>query len=87
MSHKKNPVLGYASETNVIRVSIVPHTIQKMHTMDIAVYGPLQIYFQREIYGFQKSHSGHIINQYDVARLFAPAYLKAVSALNTVHVF
>ncbi|CAH0730222.1 unnamed protein product, partial [Brenthis ino] len=55
--------------------------------MDVAVYGPLKTYFEREVNFFQKSHPGRIINQYDVARLLSPAFLKSAVAQNAVHGF
>lgn len=36
---------------------------------------------------FQKTHPGRIINQYDVARLLSPAFLKSAVAINKVHGF
>ena len=33
----------------------------------------------------KKAHRGDIINQYDVARLLAPAFLKTAVTMNTVH--
>ncbi|KAH9636409.1 hypothetical protein HF086_006169, partial [Spodoptera exigua] len=79
--------LDYASKNNVVILSLAPHTTHKMQPMDVAVYGPLKTYFEREVNLFQKSHPGRIINQYDVARLLSPAFLKSAVAQNAVHGF
>ncbi|CAH2100604.1 unnamed protein product [Euphydryas editha] len=79
--------MDYASRNNVVILSLAPHTTHKMQPMDIAIYGPLKTYFDRELNAFQKAHPGRIINQYDVARLLSPAFLKCVVAINAVHGF
>lgn len=43
--------------------------------------------FEQEINIFQKSYSGCIINQYDVAKIFSPAYLKGATAQNAASGF
>ncbi|CAG4975337.1 unnamed protein product [Parnassius apollo] len=82
-SHKYYPALEYASKNSVIILSLAPHTTHKMQPTDVAVYGPLK----REINTFQKAHPGRIVNQYDVARLLSPAFLKSAVAINAVHEF
>ena len=86
-SHKYYPALEFATKNNVVILSLAPHTTHKMQPMDIAVYGPLKTHFEREVNVFQNSHPGRIINQYDVARLLAPAFLKTAVAINAVHGF
>lgn len=86
-SHKYYPALDYASKNNVVILSLAPHTTHKMQPMDVAIYGPLKTYFEREVNAFQKAHPGRIINQYDVARLLSPAFLKCAVAINAVHGF
>jgi hypothetical protein len=58
-----------------------------MQPLDRTVYGPLEKYFEQEVSAFQKNNTGRIINQYDVAKLLAPAYLKAATANNAVSEF
>lgn len=64
-----------------------PHTSNKLQPLDVAVYGPLKVFFEQEINRFQKAHPGRIINQYDVAKLFSPAYLKCATANNAIKGF
>lgn len=86
-SHKYYPALEYATMNNVVIVSLAPHTTHKMQPMDVAVYGPFKTHFEREVNTFQKTYPGRIINQYDIARLLAPAFLKTAVAINAVHGF
>ncbi|KAF2888409.1 hypothetical protein ILUMI_17765 [Ignelater luminosus] len=68
-------------------LSLAPHTTHKIQPMDVAVYGPLKTHFEREVNIFQKTYPDRIINQYDIARLLAPAFLKTAVAINAVHGF
>jgi hypothetical protein len=58
-----------------------------MQPLDRTFYGPLRKYFEQEVSAFQKNNTGRIINQYDVAKLLAPAYSKAATANNAVSEF
>lgn len=86
-SHKHYPALEYATQNNVIILSLPPHTSNQLQPLDVAVYGPLKVFFEQEINRFQKTHPGRIINQYDVAKLFRPAYLKCATANNAIKGF
>lgn len=86
-SHKYLPALELASKNHVIFVSLAPHTTHRMQPLDFCVYGPLKTYFERSVATFQKTHVGRIINQKDVASLFATAYLRAATTQNAVSGF
>lgn len=86
-SHKYLGALEYASQNHVISVSLVPHTTHRMQPLDTCVYGPLKTYFEQAVSVFQRTHIGRIISQYEVARLFGEAYLKAASTQNAVKGF
>ncbi|KAG6460177.1 uncharacterized protein LOC119190436 [Manduca sexta] len=51
-SHKYYPALAYASKNNIVILFLAPHTTHKMQPMDVAVYGPLKTYFEREVNAF-----------------------------------
>lgn len=87
VSHKYLPTLEYASDNNVIFISLAPHTTHRTQPLDRRVYGPLKTYFEQAVSVFQRSHVGRIISQFDVAKLFGEAYLKAVSPQNAVRGF
>ncbi|CAH1964200.1 unnamed protein product [Acanthoscelides obtectus] len=81
------PALEYDTKNNVVILSLIPRTTNKMQPVDVAVYGPLKTHFEKEVNILKKSHPARIINQYDVARLLAPAFLNTAVAINAVHVF
>ncbi|CAK1554377.1 unnamed protein product [Leptosia nina] len=87
VSHKYLPVLEYASENNVIFISLAPHTTHRTQPLDRCIYGPLKTYFEQAVSVFQRGHVGRIISQFDVAKLFGEAYLKAASPQNAVRGF
>lgn len=86
-SHKFLEALEYATKHNVIFISLPPHTTHRMQPLDCCVYGPFKTYFEQAISTFQRSHVGRIISQYDVARLFSDAYLKAATPNNAIKGF
>ncbi|KAJ8706956.1 hypothetical protein PYW08_011090 [Mythimna loreyi] len=86
-SHKHLQALEFASKNHVIFVSFPPHTTHRLQPLDTCVYGPLKIYFEQAISLFQRTHVGRIVSQYEVARLFNEAYMKAASAHNAIKGF
>lgn len=86
-SHKYLLALEYASKNHVIFVSLAPHTTHRIQPLDYCVYGPLKIYFEQAVAVFQKAHAGRIINQNDIAKLFADAYVKAATTNNAINGF
>ncbi|XP_047033976.1 uncharacterized protein LOC124640306 [Helicoverpa zea] len=86
-SHKYLEALDFASKNNIIFVSLPPHTTHRLQPLDTCVYGPFKNYFEQAISLFQRTHVGRIISQYDVAKLFGEAYIKAASAHNAIKGF
>ncbi|KAH9635593.1 hypothetical protein HF086_012262 [Spodoptera exigua] len=68
-------------------LTLAPHTSHRIQPLDFCVYGPLKTYFEHSVATFQKTHVGRIINQKDVAGLFATAYLRAATTQNVVSGF
>lgn len=86
-SHKSYGALKFAHDNHVIFLSIPTHTSHSLQPLDVAVYGPRKKYFEYELSFFQKMHLGRVINQYDVAKLFARGYLKGASPSNAISGF
>lgn len=86
-SHKYYPALKYATDNHIIFVSFAPHTTHKIQPLDVSVFGPIKRFYEQEINIFQKNYSGRIINQYDVAKIFSPAYLKGATPHNAISGF
>ncbi|KAJ8960935.1 hypothetical protein NQ318_020235 [Aromia moschata] len=79
-SHRSIQVLDFASENNIILLTIPPHTTHKLQPLDVAVYGPFGKYFQNSIDKWQKTHASQ-------HRYFARAYLKAAIPNNAIKGF
>ncbi|KAI4455460.1 hypothetical protein MML48_9g00013268 [Holotrichia oblita] len=58
-----------------------------MQPLDVCVYGPIKKFFEQELNTFQKNHLARRINQYDMCKLFTPAYLKGATVQNAVKGF
>ncbi|KAL4122703.1 hypothetical protein QTP88_014986 [Uroleucon formosanum] len=86
-SHKYYPALKYATDNHIISVSFAPHTTHKIQPLDVSVFGPIKRFYEQEINIFQTNYSSRIINQYDVAKIFSPAYLIGATPHNAVSGF
>jgi len=86
-SHKYYPALKYATDNHIIFVSFALHTTHKIQPLDVSLFGPIKRFYEQEINIFQNNYSGRIINQYDVAKIFCPAYLKGATPHNAVSGF
>lgn len=58
-----------------------------MQPLFVAVFGPLKEFFEQELNFFLKKYAGRIVNQYDVCKIFSPAYMKAATIRNAVKGF
>lgn len=86
-THRCIQILDYASENNVIILTVPPHTTHKLQPLDVAVYGPFAKYFQVEIDKWQKTHPAQHVTFYEIGQIFAPAYLKAAVPNNAIKGF
>lgn len=86
-THRCMMVLDYASENNVVILTVPPHTTHKLQPLDVAVYGPFSKYFQVEMDKWQKTHPGQHVTFFEIGQIFAPAYLKAAVPNNAIKGF
>jgi hypothetical protein len=86
-SQKYVKVFDYATENSVLFLSFAPHTAHKMQPLDISLYGTLKKCFEQAICFFQTNHADCIVNQYDVPKLFASAYLRVATPQNAISGF
>lgn len=69
-SHCSLNVAEYTCEHHVEILSFPPHTSHKLQPLDVAVYGPLDTFFEAEIKKWQRSHPACIISLYDLGGIF-----------------
>ncbi|KAJ8939480.1 hypothetical protein NQ318_022534 [Aromia moschata] len=86
-SHRSIQVLDFASENNIILLTIPPHTTHKLQPLDVAVYGPFGKYFQNSIDKWQKTHASQHVTFFDIGEIFCEAYLKAAIPNNAIKGF
>lgn len=79
-SHTKNIELLDLAEANfVVIISLAPHSSHKMQPLDKTFMGPLKTHYSEEIRIFMRELQRKVTH-YDVAELFAKAYLKVQTA-------
>jgi hypothetical protein len=63
-------------------LSFSPRATLKTQPSDILVYGTLKQSFEQAMSFFQTNHSDRRVDQYDVPKLFASAYLRLATPQN-----
>jgi hypothetical protein len=87
VSHRSLDVLEYASQNNLVILSVPPHCTHKLQPLDVAVYGPLGKYFERTVDKWQKQHPAQHITLYELGELFGSAYLQSATPQNAISGF
>ncbi|XP_018560825.1 uncharacterized protein LOC108903210 [Anoplophora glabripennis] len=87
VSHRTLELIDYASENNVVILSVPPHCTHKLQPLDVAVYGPLGKYFERSVDKWQKQHPAQHITLYELGEIFASAYLQSATPQNAINGF
>ncbi|XP_018572750.1 uncharacterized protein LOC108912073 [Anoplophora glabripennis] len=81
-SHKNIEALEFAKANGVIMLCLPPHCTRRMQPTDVAFFGPLQAYYDREMATWMKSHPSRTVGLYQVAQIFGKAYETAASVKN-----
>lgn len=69
-SHRCFPCLEYASENNVVLLSMPPHCTHKLQPCDVSIYGPFKTRFETETAIWQKRNPGRVVTFYDIGEIF-----------------
>lgn len=86
-SHTKNiELIDLARANHVIILSLPPHSSHKMQPLDRSFMGPFKAKYSEEIRTFLRTKQRNV-TQYEVAELFAAAYLRSQSAEIAVNGF
>ena len=87
VSHKSIEALDYASENNVVILSVPPHTTHKLQPLDRCVYGPLKSAYEKTVTSWQKRNPNMSITMFQVAAIFNEAYTSAATIKNAMSAF
>ena len=79
-SHKSLQVIDMARANHITIITLPPHTSHRLQPLDITFFGPLKSNYNKEIDRWMLNNPGKRVTDYDISEIFAPAYLKTVSA-------
>ncbi len=86
-SHLSPNVVKYAKENGVVLLTIPPHTSHRLQPLDVAVYGPLKIFYGEELDTWHRNNPGKTFTIYNIAAAFGNVYARAFSTLNIMSGF
>ena len=86
-SHLLLTLTQWASERRVILFVLPPHTSHLTQPLDVGVFGPLKSHYYKECQTYLQQNPGISITRYEVAKLTARPYLKALCPENILSGF
>ncbi|XP_048250446.1 uncharacterized protein LOC124117724 [Haliotis rufescens] len=86
-SHVSLTLVEWAKKHNVILFVLPPHTSHITQPLDVAVFGPFKSMYSRECQLYLQRNPGVKITKYEVAKLTAKPYLRAMSPDNLASAF
>jgi hypothetical protein len=86
-SHKSLAVIELARDNGVELLCLPPHTTHRLQPLDVTFFGPLKTAYNTECDKFMVNHVAQRITTYDVAGLFAAAYIKTANMSKCVKGF
>ena len=86
-SHIFLPAVDYAQNHGIVLLSIPPHTSHRLQPLDRSFFGPLKTYYSQEADKWLLNNPGRRISEYEICKLFNPAYIRAATMQNAVNGF
>ena len=83
-SHYEPVSIELAREEKIILFCLPPHTTQDSQPLDCTVFGPLKRHWSGVCHDFQQAHPGMVISKLNFSKLFAEAWLRAVTPANII---
>lgn len=81
-SHLVPAVLNIAKDNGVTLLTIPPHSSHRLQPLDVAVFGPLQTYYNAAMDSWLMRHPGKTVSIYNVAELLGQAFDRAMTPSN-----
>lgn len=88
LSHTKNlGVILKARENHVTILCLPPHCTHKLQPLDVGVMYPLSVYHNQSLEKYMNNNPGRVVTVFQIAKIFAEAYLKAAIPANSINGF
>ncbi|XP_077289560.1 uncharacterized protein LOC143913562 isoform X1 [Arctopsyche grandis] len=81
-THVNINVVTFASQNNLIILTLPPHCSRRMQPLDVAVYGPFKMRYRRAMNDWSISNPGKSISIYDIAQIVNVAFTSSFSLSN-----
>jgi len=79
-SHKSLELVDMARDNFVTILTIPPHTSHRLQPLDVSFFSPLKSAYNREVDRWMVTNPGKRVTNYDLCRIFAPAYNRVANA-------
>lgn len=87
-THSRNlSAIELARQNGIILLQLPGHTTHRLQPLDVAVFKPLQVYYDQAVEKWLREHAGKAVTQFQVARLIGEAYGRAASIANATNGF
>jgi len=86
-SHKCLAAVEYARDNGVEILCLPPHATHRIQPLDVTFFGPLKTAYNAECDKYMINHVGKRITMYEIAELFAGAYVRTASMNKAVSGF
>ena len=81
-SHKNIDVLTFTKENGIVIFCFPPHCTHRLQPLDVSFFGPLNTFYNQELYSWLKSHPGRTVTHQQVAGIFKEQYLRTATVKN-----
>jgi len=79
-SHKSLALVDMVRDNFVTILTIPPHTSHRLQPLDVSFFSPLKAAYNREVDSRMVRNPGNRVTDYNLCRIFAPAYNRVAGA-------
>ena len=72
-SHVNFEVVTFCRSHGIVLLTLPPHTSHRLQPLDVAVFGPLKTYVNRQADGWMRTNPGRTMNIYDIPGIVGKA--------------
>lgn len=87
-THSKNlAAVEICRDNGVIMLQLPGHTTHRLQPLDVAVFKPLETYYNQAVEKWMRTHPGLAVTQFQVAENLGEAYGKAATIEHSINGF